>query len=264
MKNNPPLEQFELELLWCFVLGISRASFRAWPERQITEDQRIRFNTLVERRVSGEPIAYLLGEKEFWSLSLDLNAHVLIPRPETELLVETLLDKFSNKSMRVLDLGTGSGAIALALASERSAWQLIAVDQSLEALSIAKANAKKLNIPNINFACGNWYEPVLEQSFDIIVSNPPYIAIGDPHLVEGDCRFEPKNALVSGVEGLDDLKKIITNAPNHLFSKGWILVEHGYNQSAAVLSLFKKSGFKNCCVLKDLAYHDRVVMGQWI
>ncbi len=264
MKNNLPLEKFELELLWCFVLGVSRESFRAWPERQITEEQVIRFNTLVERRAAGEPIAYLLGEKEFWSLTLDLNTHVLIPRPETELLVQTLLDKFPNQPLRVLDLGTGSGAIALALASERSAWHLLAVDQSSEALSVAKANAQKLNIQNISFRSSNWYESVLEQNFDIIVSNPPYIPIGDPHLLEGDCRFEPMSALVSGKDGLEDLKKIIMNAPDYLSAKGWLLVEHGYDQSAAVLNLFHKRGFENCYALKDLAYHDRIVAGQWI
>lgn len=272
--TNFKQDAFELELLWCFVLGVSRTTLRAWPERILnaTEEEQFALNALVKRRQQGEPMAYIVGVKEFWSLPLYVNPHVLIPRPETELLVEKILEIFPSKSnadLRVLDLGTGSGAIALALAHERSLWQVSATDQSAQALEVAKTNAKQLGIINVDFYLGDWYEALVgldanQKQFDTIISNPPYIHNNDPHLTEGDCRFEPIRALHSGADGLKDLKHIIAHAAQYLRTNGWLLVEHGYDQGPQVLALFKEQGFKHCIGLKDLANHNRVVIGQCI
>lgn len=267
MPPNKDIEPFERELLWCAALGISRSTLRAHPEYIHDEATKFKVGSWIERRKKGEPIAYILGEKEFWSLPLKVNPHVLIPRPETELLVQTVLEKFSSVSHKcILDLGTGSGAIALALAHERPDWCIVATDQSSDALDVARANAENLNIKNVDFYEGNWYLalPNLERkiSFDVIVSNPPYIAWNDAHLKEGDCRFEPIEALQSGLEGLDDLRLIISNAVNYLTPKGWLLVEHGYDQGPRVFKLFQEHGFENIAQLKDLALHERVVVGQ--
>lgn len=258
------ISPFELELLWCGVLGISRASLRAHPEFTLNKAAELQVNQWVARRKQGEPMAYILGQKEFWSLPLKVNQDVLIPRPETELLVQTVLEKLPKEShQRVLDLGTGSGAIALALAHERPNWQIVAVDQSEKALALAKENAKLLSISNVDFDQSDWFAGVSHHAglFDAIVSNPPYIPKNDPHLNVGDCRFEPMEALKAGPEGLDDLKHIISKAHNYLAPKGWLLVEHGYDQGARVMDLFQKHGFKNILGVQDLAGHNRVVTG---
>lgn len=267
MKMNIP--PFERELLWCHVLNVSRATLRAHPEFLSDEVSKAKVECLVEQRSQGKPMAYILGEKEFWSLPLKVNANVLIPRPETELLVQKTLELLPNNPkhvMRILDLGTGSGAIALALAHERPSWKITATDRSEKALEVAKLNAQRLKIDNVNFYPGNWYDALVDlgddKNFDAIISNPPYIPKTDPHLQMGDCRFEPLEALSAGQDGLADLKQIIAGAALYLIPHGLILVEHGYDQGQAVFDLINQHHFKNIQHVKDLAQHDRVVIGQ--
>lgn len=255
--------QLDCELLLCFVLNKPRTYLHAWSDAQLTEEQIKRFNLLLKRRIKGEPIAHILGERGFWSLNLTVTADTLIPRPETERLVELALDIIpENATWKILDLGTGTGAIALSLAKEKPNCHIIATDQSTAALAIAKQNAEKNNISNIEFIQSNWFDELGEQSFDLIVTNPPYIKEDDPHLKQGDVRFEPRSALTSGADGLDDIRTIVRDSQAYLTKNGALLIEHGYDQAEAVCDLLKSTNFTQVSDFKDYNDNPRVAIGQ--
>lgn len=251
----------EAGLLLSHLLNKDRSWLYAWPEKPLTPDQQQNFAQLVERRLGGEPIAYITGHREFWSLDLVVTPDTLIPRPETELLVSLALS-LGRTNSRVLELGTGSGAIAIAIASECPDWQITATDQSVAALDVARRNLVRHKISNVHLLPGSWYRELEEtQKFHIIVSNPPYVADQDPHLQQGDLRFEPAAALSSGTEGLDDLRTIIKGAPAHLKPGGYLLVEHGLEQGDQVRSLFESAGFKDVQTEGDIEHRERVTRG---
>ncbi|MBW0148816.1 peptide chain release factor N(5)-glutamine methyltransferase [Marinobacter arenosus] len=254
--------RLDAELLLSHVTGLSRTSFRAWPEREITAEQAGRFEKLVSERASGTPIAYLLGNQEFWSLPLYVSPSTLIPRPDTECLVEAALSLPLPAKARVLDLGTGTGAIALALASEHREWQVSACDCVPEAVALAQRNARELGLL-VGVTQSSWFRGLSGGPFDLVVSNPPYIAAEDHHLAQGDVRFEPASALVSGADGLDDLRVIINESPDWLEAGGWLLVEHGFDQAAAVRALFGARGFVAVESRKDYGNQERMTLGQW-
>lgn len=264
LLNNTSLSpQIDAEILLGHVLHSSRTFLYTHPEQQLSEYEHKQYEALLEKRANGTPIAYLVGYKEFWSLKLLVSSDTLIPRPETELLVELTLDHCQNiNKAHILDLGTGSGAIALAIASEQPEWHLFAADQNPLTLELAKLNAQQLNLNNIEFFCSDWFTDVPKIKFNAIVSNPPYIAISDPHLQQGDVRFEPSLALISGKEGLDALAFLINSSYDHLLPGGWLLVEHGYQQGAAVGALFLKRGYQNIHCWQDMQGLDRVSGGQ--
>lgn len=255
--------RLDVEVLLCHVVQQSRSYIYTWPERVVEPDLMRRFEDLLERRMLGEPVAYLVGTKDFWSLSLHVNASTLIPRPETELLVETTLELIDRPEARVLDLGTGTGAIALALASERARWQILAVDIIAEAVELAKKNCHDLGLANVSIAQGDWFEHLTDQRFDAIVSNPPYIEPNDPHLREGDVRFEPVSALIAERNGLAEIEIIVTNAGQHLIRGGWLIVEHGYQQGHQIRTLLDSSGFSQVATRTDTAARERVSLGCW-
>ncbi len=254
--------RLDAELLLASLLQKSRSWLHTWPDRTIQSDLTTRFNRLVARRISGEPVAYLLGSQPFWTLELKVTADTLIPRPETELLVETALAAIPVElPCRVADLGTGSGAIALAIATERPNATIFATDQSEAALAVAQENATRHQLNNITFLAGSWFTPLTGEPFDLILSNPPYIAESDPHLAQGDLRFEPPRALRSGDDGLDDLKQIIKQASQYLHHTGQLMVEHGYEQGNAVRSLFQKHNFNHIETQRDLGGEERITHG---
>ncbi|UQB43473.1 peptide chain release factor N(5)-glutamine methyltransferase [Thiomicrospira microaerophila] len=256
---NPKLEA---EILLCHSLRVNRAYLLTWPEKALTETQVAEFFALVERRQAGEPIAYLLGYKEFWGLALQVSPATLIPRADTETLIEIALQKLAQyPKPQILDMGTGSGAIALALASERPDAKITAIDASPAALAVAQANGLAHQL-KINWLLSDWFSQLEGQKFDCIVSNPPYIEQQDLHLTQGDLRFEPDSALSSGSDGLDDLRLIICQAPSYLNQQAWLFVEHGYNQADAVKQLFRQAGFQSITCQVDLAGHPRVSYGQ--
>ncbi|MBU0744746.1 MAG: peptide chain release factor N(5)-glutamine methyltransferase [Gammaproteobacteria bacterium] len=253
--------RLDLELLLAEALHEPRSFLYANSEYELDAEQEKIFQALYQRRLQGEPIAYILGKREFWSLELMVNNKVLIPRPETELLVEIILDKLRYERADVADLGSGSGAIALALAHERPLWDVVSVDISADALWVARQNAMKLQIQNIEFCCGDWCNGLPDKLFDAIVSNPPYIAKHDPHLQEGDVRHEPFIALESG-DGLDAIRKIIVQAKDKLKVGGLLVLEHGHDQSDDVQKLLQKGGYKEIIPYKDFAGIYRAVMAK--
>mgnify|MGYP001577963540 CR=1 FL=1 len=258
-----PTPRLDAELLLAHALGKSRSYLHTWPERELPAELIATFEACVARRRSGEPVAYILGRQGFWSLELDVANHTLIPRPDTELLVETALALLPTTPLAVLDLGTGSGAIALALACERPVWQVVGVDRVPEAVALASGNRERLQLNNAVFAESHWFAALAGQRFALIVSNPPYIAAADPHLSQGDVRFEPSSALVAGIDGLDDIRQIIQQAPEHLNAAGWLLLEHGFDQAEAVRDLLDKRGFVQVQSRRDLGGHQRISLGQW-
>ena len=258
-----PTARLDAELLLAAVLGKPRSYLRTWPEHEPSAEQLAAFAALLERRRMGEPVAYILGHQGFWSLDLEVAPHTLIPRPDTELLVETALQLAPATPQRVLDLGTGSGAIALALASERGGWQVIGVDRIAEAVALAERNRQRLKLGNAEFRQSSWFDGLAGERFGLILSNPPYIAADDRHLGEGDVRFEPVSALVAGVDGLDDIRQIIAQAPRHLQAGGWLLLEHGYDQAEAVRELLAAAGFTAVDSRRDLGGHQRISLGRW-
>ena len=250
----------DAEVLLAHVLSIGRARLRSHPE-EVTHGYAGRYRELLERRARGEPLAYLTGAREFWSLPLRVSSAVLVPRPETELLVERALALRGTPEGRVVDLGTGSGAIALALAHERPHWQVTATDISNEALAVARANAAELQLTGIDFRQGSWFAPLAGARFDLIVSNPPYVAADDPALE--DLAHEPRLALTPGADALGCLREIARDAPRHLQGGGWLLLEHGAGQSAAVRRELVLAGCRYVRSHRDLAGHERITEGQY-
>ena len=260
---DSPTPRLDAELLLAHALGKSRSYLRTWADHEVEGAAAEAFNASLARRRNGEPVAYILGRQGFWSLDLDVAPHTLIPRPDTELLVETSLALLPGGPARVLDLGTGTGAIALALASERPAWQVTGVDRVDEAVALADGNRARLGLANASFRPSHWFAALAGERYGLIVSNPPYIASDDRHLGEGDVRFEPSSALVSGVDGLDDIRLIIEQAPAYLAAPGWLLLEHGFDQAEAVRGLLSQRGFVEVHSRRDLADHERVSLGRW-
>ncbi|MFA5371735.1 MAG: peptide chain release factor N(5)-glutamine methyltransferase [Sideroxydans sp.] len=251
----------EVQSLLQYALGVNRAFLLAHPEHVLDAGQKAAYAKLLQRRLGGEPIAYIFGEREFFGLNFKITPATLIPRPETELLVELALAHIPLQG-RVLDLGTGSGAIALAIARARPDAQVTALDISVAALEVARQNAQGLGSANISFLRSDWFAALTDVRFDLIVSNPPYVAAGDEHLVQGDLRFEPRTALVSGLDGMDDIRHIIAGATAYLGPGGWLLLEHGYNQAAASRSLLLSSGFDGVFSAMDMAGIERVSGGR--
>lgn len=262
-QARPRIDAVDGELLLAHVLQRPRAWLHAHSDETLQAAISDRFQDLVSRRERGEPVAYLTGRRGFWGFDLTVTPATLIPRPETELLVELALQRLpSGPTSRIADLGTGSGAIALALAQERPRTQVVATDASEDALAVARANARELAIGNIQFRSGDWMEPLKGEAFDLIASNPPYIAAGDPHLAAGDLRFEPAVALASGMDGLDAIRTIVRDAPAHLYSQGWLLLEHGWEQGNAVRALMQSAGFVDIRTERDLEDRDRVSLAR--
>jgi release factor glutamine methyltransferase len=253
----------EAELLLQHALGRTRAWLYAHADDAVDGFAVGRVRELVARRQAGEPLAYITGRREFWSLDLAVSPAVLIPRPETELLVELAIQKIPHaQATAVADLGTGSGAIALAIAHERPRAQVLATDASAAALDVARGNAARVGVTNVGFALGDWCAALGNARFDLIVSNPPYIAAADPHLRRGDLRFEPPPALASGIDGLDAIRAIVETAPAHLRPGGWLLLEHGFEQGRAVRAFLEKSGFVEVFTAHDLEDRERVSGGR--
>jgi release factor glutamine methyltransferase len=251
----------DAEILLCHCLNRGRAWLYTWPEAQVCAEQAQSFTQLLAKRRLGEPIAHLTGRREFWSLDLEVNRHTLIPRTETELLVEWALELPLPDTASVVDLGTGSGAIALALASERPLWQITAGDASEDALRVARRNADNLGLHQVHFQHSDWYESLAGRDYDLVVSNPPYIDEADMHLSRGDLPYEPQMALVAPRRGLAALETLIAGAPNRLTPGGMLLLEHGYDQGAAVRELMLQRGFGQIQTRRDLAGHERVTGG---
>lgn len=258
-----PTARLDVELLLAAALGKPRSFLHTWPERIVSTEAAQAFAGYLQRRRTGEPVAYILGQQGFWNIDLEVATHTLIPRSETEMLVETALELLPGAiPHRLLDLGTGTGAIALSLAKDRPQWEVTAVDRVQEAVELAERNRRRLHLDNAQVLHSHWFSAVQGQRFDLILSNPPYIAASDPHLVEGDVRFEPSSALVSGTDGLDDLRLIVSQAPAHLESGGWLLLEHGYDQGPAVRDLLSGHGFEQIQTRRDLGDHERITFGR--
>lgn len=261
---NEDSGRLETEILLALALKKDRTFLYTWPDHILSAEQNQHFLACIERRRQGQPIAYIMGSREFWGLKFTVTPATLIPRPETERLVEIALQTLNaDKTQQVVDLGTGSGAIALALASERSNWHVTATDISEAALDIARQNAKRLNIENVAFVHSQWFQNLDNAKFDLIISNPPYVAKDDPHLRQGDLRFEPIQALSAGVDGLDAIREIITGSAGFLQSGGWLLLEHGFDQGVAVCQLLSDQGFAKVQCFQDYGHRERASIGQW-
>jgi release factor glutamine methyltransferase len=251
----------DVQILLCFVLECSPVRLMTASDASLTESQWQQFSALIECRKQGEPVAHIIGSRGFWSLDLAVDASTLIPRPDTELLVSLALPKLQ-PGMRVVDLGTGTGAIALSLAAEKPEILVMATDLQPAALRLAERNRLSHELNNVYLVQMTWLGGFKSQAFDLIVSNPPYIESTDPHLAQGDVRFEPLTALVSGEDGLDDIRQIVSQARRCLKPGGWLLVEHGYDQSERVQTLFGEAGFEQISAHQDFGGQDRAVMGQ--
>jgi release factor glutamine methyltransferase len=255
----------EAEVLLCTVLGNGRPFLRAWPDQELDPEHVAAYKAMLDERQQGKPIAYITGKREFWSRDFQVSPDVLIPRPDTELLIELSLAQIpANQPCRIVDLGTGSGIIAITLAAERPYAQVSATDISATALQIAKANALKHKVGHIQFYQSNWFESIPAGKFDLIVSNPPYLAVDDEHLQQGDLRFEPLTALISAQQGLSDIRTIATTARNKLGNGGFLLVEHGYNQQQDVQNIFIRLDYHNIQTQVDLSGQPRVTSGQYL
>ncbi|QWZ79713.1 MULTISPECIES: peptide chain release factor N(5)-glutamine methyltransferase [Aeromonas] len=256
----------DADVLLCHLLGCRRSYLMTWPERALDAAQQATLQGWLVRRLNGEPIAHLVGEREFWSLPLKVSPATLIPRPDTEVLVEQALTRIPQGPCAVLDLGTGTGAIALALKSERPEIDVWAVDRMADAAALARENSAALGLP-IEVRDGSWFEPLGEPDrdntprFAVIVSNPPYIDGADPHLEQGDVRFEPRSALVADDAGLADIRHIVAHAPAYLLTDGWLLLEHGWDQGEAVRQLLRDGGYRGVATVRDYGDNDRVTLG---
>jgi release factor glutamine methyltransferase len=259
LKETSPTPRLDAEVLVMHACGIGRSELITRQETALTAEQQNRLKNLLARRRQGEPVAYLTGTREFWSMELNVTPATLIPRPETELLVEKALEHIPHDAAwTVADLGTGSGAIALAIAKERPRCHVIATDSSPAALAVARSNAEKFGLTNIEFREGDWFAPLTGKTCDMILSNPPYVRAGDPHLQQGDLRFEPATALVAGADGLDAIRHIARHAREFLAPGGWLLFEHGWDQVDAIHALLQHKGWRNIASHHDLAGHYRV------
>lgn len=258
--------RLDIEILLAHILQKERTFLFTWPETALTREQEDQFTAAFERRQGGEPVAHIIGQREFWSLPLFVNNTTLIPRPDTELLVETILNLFAsdmhNQPRQVLDLGTGTGAIVLALAHEKKHWHCLGVDNQPDAVQLAQRNRDHLQLHNVTIRQSDWFTAVDQTDFDVIVSNPPYIAADDPHLQQGDVRFEPLSALVADNQGFRDIENIVQQAKHYLLPNGWLLIEHGYQQGLAVRRLFEQSGYAAIQTLSDLGGNERVTLGK--
>lgn len=251
--------KLDAQILLAFTLNKEPSYLLTWPEKQLTETDLAQFLSLLSRRVKGEPIAYIVGAKEFWSLPFKVSPATLIPRPDTEVLVELVLTHFADvEKLQCLDLGTGTGAIALAIASEKQSWNILAVDFSLDAVKLAQENAKALNLIQVSIKHSNWFSAVDEQQFDVIVSNPPYIDELDVNLSQGDVRFEPRSALVAEQKGLADIKHIAKQALSYLMPNGALYFEHGFEQAEAVRNILKVLGYESVQTQRDYNGHERI------
>ena len=263
LEPYSPSARLDIELLLSHSLGKTRSFLMAWPEHRPETTQLECFEILLQRRLQGEPVAHLTGEREFWSLDLRVTPATLIPRPETEHLVEQALTHIpAEQGVEIADLGTGSGAIAIAIAHERPGSRIVASDCSPDALDIARDNARRHGLNNISFRRGNWLAGDTSH-YDVIVANPPYVPNADPHLQEDGLPFEPLTALVAGDDGLDAIRAITQQARDHMYEGGWLLLEHGYDQQQAVIELLRQSGYINVKGLQDLGGADRIVEAQW-
>lgn len=257
------IDPLDARVLLQAVLGVTHAYLAAHPEHILADDQRDRYLALVARRAAGEPVAYLTGEREFFSLSFRVTPAVLIPRPETELLVELALARIpQDTACRVLDLGTGSGCVAVSIARHRSRARVTATDRSPQAIEIAAQNARALGVDNVDFMPGDWFAAAGGERFDVIVSNPPYVAEDDPHLREGDLPFEPRHALIAGPDGLSCIRQIVAGANSHLVSGGWLMFEHGHDQAERCRALLGAAGLTDVFSQRDLAGIERVSGGR--
>lgn len=263
LQNTSDSPKLDAEVLLLHVLDKPKSYLFTWPEAELTEVQLSTFKKLIAERETGHPVAHLVGVREFWSLELEVNNSTLIPRPDTETLVEKALNLDLPTNAKMLDLGTGTGAIALSLASEQPDWQVTAVDYSEQAVSLAKRNQQKLALNNVTVLQSDWFSAVPNQQFDLIVSNPPYIDELDEHLNQGDVRFEPKSALVAPDNGMADIKLIIEQARQYLAPNGYLLIEHGYQQALLLQEFFAQMAYSNILTIKDMAGCDRVTMAQW-
>lgn len=252
--------KLDVEILLCVVLDKERSYLLTWPEKVLSDEQLHSFLRLLLRRIQGEPIAYLTGVKEFWSLPLAVSSSTLIPRPDTETLVELVLEQYGNsKNISCLDLGTGTGAIALAIASEKPTWKIDAIDFNADAVKLAQLNAKNLKLSQVNIFQSDWFSQVdADKKFDVIVSNPPYIDSEDENLSQGDVRFEPISALIAKEDGLADIKHIADVAREFLSTQGKLFFEHGFEQGQDVRNILTALGYKNAHTEQDLNGHDRI------
>jgi len=258
--------EVDVDYLLCHVLEKPASYLRTWPEKLLLPAQLEAFNSLLERRLAGEPIAYILGYRAFWDFDLAVSSDTLIPRADTEVLVETALRIYTDQlslPKRVLDLGTGTGAIALALAKECPVWSVLGCDLMPGAVELAQHNQARLGISNVSFIQSSWFD-VIDGDFDLIVSNPPYIDPEDPHLAQGDVRFEPLSALIADDKGMADIRHIATHATSRLHHQGWLMFEHGYDQGEACRSLLMQLGYQQVETVRDYGDNDRVTLGQWL
>jgi len=258
--------EVDIDYLLCHILQKPASYLRTWPEKTLSHEQEAAFRALLLRRQAGEPIAYILGYRAFWDFELAVSKDTLIPRADTEVLVETalrMLDPLTAVPQRVLDLGTGTGAIGLALAKECPAWAVVGCDLMPGAVKLAQHNQARLGVTNVSFVQSSWFEAI-EGRFDLIVSNPPYIDPDDPHLSQGDVRFEPLTALIADDQGLADIQHIAEQATHRLNPNGWLMFEHGYDQGDACRRLLVRLGYQQVETVKDYGDNDRVTLGQWL
>ena len=263
LASSSESAKLDAQVLLLHILQKPHSYLFTWPEHALSDEQQSQFNVFIQRRLKGEPVAHITGLREFWSLSLEVNATTLIPRPDTETLVEQALEIALPATAKVLDLGTGTGAIALALGSEMPSWQITAVDRVSDAVALATRNQQRLAINNVHVKQSNWFSELHGEKFNLIVTNPPYIESSDIHLNQGDVRFEPLSALVADDCGMSDIKQIITQSRDYLSSNGYLLIEHGFEQGEAVRHFFEKMAFVNIKTVKDLGNNDRVTLALW-
>ena len=263
LSETSPSAMLDAQVLLTHVLQCNTAHLAAWPEKALSDVQHADYLQLVKQRRQGTPVAHLTGSREFWSLDFSVDNSTLIPRPETETLVEYLLDNFaSRENLKLLDMGTGTGTIAISIAKEKPDWEIVASDISEQALKLARQNSSHHDTDNVSLIQSDWFENISQKNFDIIISNPPYIASDDPHLTLGDVRFEPESALSSGATGMDDIEHICSHAKEYLLKNGWLIVEHGYNQKQQVADCFSRNGFTEITQQQDLSGHARMTTGK--